>query len=75
MNEISGYKGIGPNAGIFVPAADAFHYAASECGVLLFKTTAPLADEFKQLLLDWYFSGNWIKIRGNEDMLVGLAKS
>ena len=61
MNEAKGWRGIGPEAGKFVPASDGFHHAAHECGVTMFDQTAPLADEFKEMLVEWYFSGNWVE--------------
>ena len=65
MNEGKGWRGIGPEAGKFVPASDGFHHAAHECGVTMFDPTAPLAEEFKGLLVEWYFSGNWVEVNGN----------
>lgn len=58
---LKGYKGIGPNRGKFVEAEDAFFHAANECGVLAFAQSAPLAEEFKHMLVEWYFSGNWVE--------------
>lgn len=67
MNQNKGYKGIGPNAGQFVPAEDAFTYAKMQCGILTYNEGAPLADEFKEMLVEWYFSGNWIEAYERED--------
>lgn len=65
MSEGKGWRGIGPEAGKFVPADDGFRHAAQECGILVFEHTAPLADEFKEMLVEWYFSGNWIEVKAN----------
>lgn len=49
--------------GIFVLEEDAFDYALEHCfemvpaGVGLLKWT----QEFKEMLVEWFYSGNWIK--------------
>lgn len=55
------YKGIGPNSGKIVPEVEAFQYALKECGVLAYTSGAPEFGEFQEMLVEWYFSGNWIK--------------
>ena len=65
MNEGKGWRGITLNEGKFVPAEDGFHHAAHECGITMFDPTAPLAEEFKEMLAEWYFSGNWIEVDAN----------
>ena len=62
MNKIKGWQGIGPEAGKFVSAEDGFWYAARECGIIVFDHTAPLAEEFKQMVVEWFFSGNWVEV-------------
>lgn len=54
------YKGIGPNSGKIVPESMAFSYALKECGVLAYTSAAPEFGEFQAMLVEWYFSGNWI---------------
>lgn len=55
------YKGIGPNEGKIVPKHMAFPYALRECGVLAVNSFAPEFGEFRKMLVEWYFSGNWIE--------------
>ena len=60
-----GYEEIG--TGIFVPEEDAFNYALERCfevvpeGVHSFSWT----QEFKEMLVEWFYSGNWIGGLGN----------
>ena len=62
MSQTKGYKGIGPNAGKFIPADDAFTYAKMCCGVLTYNDEAPDAKEFEEMLVEWFYSGNWIEV-------------
>lgn len=59
------YEGIGPNKYKNVMEYDAFDYAMHECGVQInpYRTLDP---EFKKMLVEWYFSGNWIEVREGE---------
>lgn len=50
-----GYRGIGPELGICVKAEDAFSYAFSRC------LNGPDKEEFREMLVEWFYSGNWIK--------------
>ena len=59
---LKGWRGIGPNAGIFIAAEDGFSYVRDRVGITLFDHTAPDAKEFNEMLIDWYFSGNWIEV-------------
>ena len=68
MGEVIGYKGIGPNAGIFVPEIDAFDRAAKACGIRVENPNAPLAGEFLGMLIDWYYSSDWIEVKGSEEL-------
>lgn len=52
-----GYLGIGPEEGIFVPENVAFEYALERC----IKGTPRDKEEFREMLVEWFFSGNWIK--------------
>lgn len=56
-----GYKQLG--TGVFVPEEDAFAYALEQCA-----ETVPdgffgirWTEEFKEMLVEWFYSGNWIK--------------
>ena len=53
------YVGIGPNSGQSVEEDEALHYALEHCGVAIAKPDAPDADEFIEMLVEWFFSGNW----------------
>lgn len=57
MPDEPGYLGIGPEEGIFIRAEDAYQYALDRC------LGGSLTDqaEFKEMLEEWFFSGNWIK--------------
>lgn len=67
MSEGKGWRGIGPNAGKFVPEADAFKYACREVGILAYDSSAPDFEEFKAMLVGWYFSGNWTEVSENHE--------
>lgn len=49
--------------GVFVPDEDAFNYALERCteivppGIRSIKWT----QEFRKMLVEWFFSGDWIK--------------
>lgn len=58
-----GWQGIGPNAGEYVAVEDGFGYVCQQVGIERFDRTALEADEFEEMLIDWYFSGNWIEVR------------
>lgn len=60
--KLKGWRGIGPNAGIFIAAEDGFGYVCQQVGIVSFDDTAPEAEEFKELLIEWFFSGNWIEV-------------
>lgn len=49
------YKGIGPERGITVPEEEAYEYALDRC------LNGGDLNEFKEMLVEWYFSGNWVK--------------
>lgn len=49
------YKGTGPEAGKVVAKEDAYRYAMERCLHGLLEEQA----EFKKMLEEWYFSGNW----------------
>lgn len=64
-----GWRGFGPNEGKFVEAGDAFTYVCKQVGIAIFEHTAPDAAEFKEMLVDWYFSGNWVTVYEGEGEL------
>ena len=60
---IKGYEGIGPEAGKFIRIEDAFTYACERCGIRKIDVTALDADEFMEMLVEWFYSGNWIGVK------------
>jgi hypothetical protein len=57
-----GWKGITCNDGKFVAAEDGFEYVCHQVGIEVFDETAPEAEDFKEMLVEWFFSGNWIEV-------------
>lgn len=53
----AGYAGIGPEEGKYVRQDQAFEYALERC---LYGAEEEVK-EFREMLVEWYFSGNWIK--------------
>lgn len=52
-----GYIGTGSEEGTFVPEEDAYIYAMERCQI----GTGDEVKEFRGMLVEWYYSGNWIK--------------
>lgn len=65
--KLIGWRGIGPNSGEYVAAEDGFGYVCIQVGIDRFDETALEAEEFKEMLVEWYFSGNWIEVYFEED--------
>lgn len=54
------YIGIGAkNHGIIVEEDEALEYALLHCGLEIADNNAPDAEEFREMLKEWYFSGEW----------------
>ena len=53
-----GYLEVGTNN--FVPEEDAFEYALERC----LNGTEEDQREFREMLVEWFYSGNWIKENG-----------
>ena len=53
--EEPGYHEMGTN--VFIPEKDAFGYALAQC----LNGSEEDQKEFKEMLVEWYFSGNWVK--------------
>lgn len=51
------YKGIGPEDGTIVNEGDAYVYALERC----LGGKSEEQKEFREMLVEWYYSGNWIK--------------
>ena len=60
------YEGFGEHEGEYIVAPDALAYAMKQCGVIHTGETTPAQREFDEMLVDWYFSGNWRAIREEE---------
>lgn len=55
------YVGIGPNRGKEVLDSDAIEYAAKSCGISIdYEKQSLDAKEFKEIFLEWFYSGEWI---------------
>ena len=54
------YIGIGPEQGTVVSEEQAFDYALERC----LHGTPQDRQDFKELLVEWFYSGNWIKEDG-----------
>lgn len=55
-----GYTQMG--TGIFVPEEDAFNYAIEHCVLIPFTVIGiEWTQEFKEMLVEWFYSGNWVK--------------
>lgn len=65
----AGYRGIGPNAGKFVPADEALEYALEQCGVsiIMVDKDAPEAEEFLRMVEEWYFDGGWTFVPADDE--------
>jgi hypothetical protein len=59
------YCGIGPNAGLVIPEEDALPYAMHQCGIPCINP-APDSEEFKGMLVEWFYSGSWLE-NGQEE--------
>ena len=69
MDKLKGWRGIGPNAGEYIAVKDGFGYVCTQVGIEVFDKTALEAEEFQKMLLEWYFSGNWIEVfESGDDM-------
>ena len=55
-----GYKQLG--TGVFVPEEDAFEYALEQCVETVPDSFFGIrwTEEFKEMLVEWFYSGNWI---------------
>ena len=49
---MGGYRGIGPEAGTFVPKEKAFDYALGRC----LSGLPDEREEFREMLVEWYYS-------------------
>lgn len=63
---LEGWKGIFCESGKFVPADEGFSYVCARVGITAFDHDAPIAAEFAEMVVDWFFSGNWIEVYEEE---------
>lgn len=47
---------------VFVSNEDALDYALEKCGIAIVNDGAPDAEEFKAMLVEWFYSGNWLSV-------------
>lgn len=57
------YYGIGPESGTMVEEDEAYEYALERC----LKGTLEEQEEFRDMLVEWYYSGNWTKKEDKEN--------
>ena len=55
-----GYEQIKGNK--FVRDEDAQDYVLKQCGIAIVDAAAPDHEEFMRDLVEWYFSGNWVRV-------------
>ena len=55
------YKGIASEEGRIVEESEAYEYALERC----LNGTLQEQKEFREMLAEWYYSGNWIKEDGD----------
>lgn len=62
---MKGYVEMRPG-GDFVPKDEALDYVLAKCGLAIIDTDAPDAEECREALVEWYFSGNWVEVWDDE---------
>lgn len=60
------YEGFSEHEGEYILASDALAYAMNQCGIVHTGKSSPEQREFDEMLVEWYFSGNWRAIREEE---------
>lgn len=55
------YVGIGPERGNSVDSSEAYEYALDRC------LNGPDHEEFREMLLEWFYSGNWKEVPDGKD--------
>lgn len=56
------YRGIGLERGICVPFEKALAYAMERCQIAEASLPGDTWPEFCEMLVDWFYSGNWIAV-------------
>ena len=55
------YRGMGSNAGRVIDGkVDALAYACTVCGVAPIGDWREVQPAFTEMMLDWFYSGNWV---------------
>ena len=57
------FYGIGPDEGTVIEEEDAYNYALERC----LCGSESDRKEFREMLVEWFFSGNWIRRDGSAD--------
>jgi len=60
------YEGIGPDRGLQIPGEDALEYTMKRCGIQFTGQPGDTTEEFRNMLVEWFFSGSWIRKEVNE---------
>lgn len=55
------YVGIGPEHGNSVDSSEAYEYALGRC------LNGPDHEEFRAMLVEWFYSGNWKEVPDGKD--------
>lgn len=62
------YRGMGSNAGRVIDGkVDALAYACTVCGVAPIGDWREVQPAFAEMMLDWFYSGNWVVEERSED--------
>lgn len=59
-DNVMGFVGIGPEQGHFVDADKAYDYALERCLHGTKEEQEEFKKEFKDMLVEWFYSGNWL---------------
>lgn len=57
---MTGYLGFGTEENNFVPEETAYEYALNRC----LRGSEEDQKEFREMLVEWFYSGNWVKEDG-----------
>ncbi len=56
------YSGFGPESGKVIEGdANALAYACTACGVMPLNCWQAVDPDFADMMLEWFYSGNWVK--------------
>ena len=66
--KVKGYVEMRPG-GDFVPVDEALDYVLAKCGLAIIDPDAPDAEEAKEMLVEWFFSGNWVDVYDENELI------